>query len=299
MAIRRLLFLLPVGIIHAIFIWHGDILFQYAILGFFLLFFLHLSGRTLLISGLFLYGIPTVGLIFLLALTPTSGIEIYDQQSAELSIAIYQQGSFFQITDQRMADWLLTNHISDFPFLFIFIFPLFLMGAGIAKLKWLEIPELQQKRTYILLMTSFVGFVIKVSPYLFTNTPFTQYLQDSLGGLCLAIAYGLFIVKVSNQKWLKPLAKVGRMSISNYLFQSLLATLLFYQYGLGLYGEISLFSGTTLVIAIFILQIFISQYWLKWHHFGPVEWVWRCVTHFKYVHNKKSNGKNLREGKTS
>jgi uncharacterized protein len=290
MAFRRLIFLLGVGLIHAFFIWHGDILYQYAILGFFLLFFLHLSGRTLLFSGLSLYGIPTIGFNLLLTFVPTNGLDIYDQQKAELSLSIYQNGTFSEITTQRITDWQLTNSFENFPFMVISIFSLFLIGAGVAKLKWLENPDLNQKTTYVLVITSVVGILVKLSPYLFTNDSQTQYLQDSIGGISLAFAYALIIFKIAKHKWMQPLAYIGRMSISNYLLQSVLSTFLFYQYGLGMYGKISLFTGTILATVIFIFQIMLSQYWLKRYRYGPVEWIWRCMTYLKVINNKvKSN----------
>jgi uncharacterized protein len=292
LAFRRLIFLLGVGLIHAFFIWHGDILFQYAILGIILLFFLHLSGRTLLSSGLFLYGIPTIGLNLLLWVAPPNGLEIYDQQKADLSVAIYQKGTFSEITNQRISDWLLTNSFENIPFMVISIFSLFLIGAGIAKLKWLERPELHQKATYVIVITSVVGLFVKLSPYLFQNDSQTQYLQDSIGGLTLAVAYALIIINFSKNKWMQPFAFVGRMSISNYLLQSILSTTFFYQYGLGLYGEISLLTGTILATIIFIIQIIFSQYWLHRFRYGPVEWLWRCVTYLKVINNHVKRNKS-------
>lgn len=289
LAVRRLLFLLFIGLIHAFFIWHGDILFEYAILGFFLLFFLHMPGRTLLYSGLFLYGIPTFLLNVLLAMSPTDGLNIFNNHATQQSLEIYQQGTFAQITNQRITDWLVTNNLNNFPFLVISIFSLFLIGAGVAKLKWLERPNLHRKKLSFILTITFVGgLLLKLTPYLFSREPLTEYLQESVGGVCLAIAYGLVIVKGSDK--LCPLAAVGRMSLSNYLFQSVVSTLIFYGYGLGLYGKISLFSGTILTSVIFVFQIAASHYWLRRFRYGPVESVWRKVTYLKrnQHQNKKS-----------
>ena len=49
---------------------------------------------------------------------------------------------------------------------------------------------------------------------------------------------------------------VGRMSFSNYLFQSILSTLIFYQYGLGFYGEVSVFTGTIRALRLHLSNIF-------------------------------------------
>ena len=79
------------------------------------------------------------------------------------------------------------------------------------------------------------------------------------------------------------------MSFSNYLLQSILATLIFYHYGLGLYGKVSVVTGTLLVLVIYICQIFLSRLWLKLYYYGPAEWVWRNFTYLK----GKNGGGNL------
>jgi len=69
--------------------------------------------------------------------------------------------------------------------------------------------------------------------------------------------------------------------LSNYLFQSIICTTVFYSYGLGLYSKVGIALGLVLSIIIFTAQIFISKYWLKHFQFGPVEWVWKSLTYGK------------------
>ncbi|MGJ7919538.1 DUF418 domain-containing protein [Neobacillus sp. LXY-4] len=296
LVVRRLIVLLIFGLIHAFFVWHGDILIQYAMLGFILLFFLALSGRNLMAIGLSLYVIPVVFLSLILFIMatgiPSEELAVFDNEAAKQSIHVYSQGTFMDITEQRVNDWQSTNDLGNVPFLFISIFPLFLIGAGIAKLKWLEQPDKHRHRLTLLVIIMFVlGLFLKSMPYLLKGALFAQYVQDSIGGVCLAIFFGAFIVKIIERprlkKWLSPLAAVGRMSISNYLFQSLLSSFIFYQYGLGLYGNVSLFTGTILVFVIFSFQILVSRLWLSRFSYGPVEWLWRVLTYMKPVKLRK------------
>lgn len=292
-ASRRVSFLLCTGIVHAFFVWHGDILYQYGIMAIFFLLFLSLSGRTLLYSGVSIYLLSslllTVWIIVIKFMFQSGEIDFFNQQAAEQSYQVYRHGTFLQITEQRIEDWLITNNLMQFPFLFLSIFPLFLIGAGVAKLRWLENPERHRKKLSRILVTSFcLGLGLKLAPYLFYREALTLYLQDSVGGVCMAIAYGLFIVKLPFQKWLIPLASVGRMSISNYLFQSVASTLIFYHYGLGMYGRVSLFNGTILAIVIFGIQVFFSYYWLKRYPFGPIEWIWRSFVYLKSIKGDKA-----------
>jgi uncharacterized protein len=287
-AVRRLGMLLLIGIIHAFLIWEGDILILYAIFGFLSLLFLHLTGKKLLLSGILLYIIPHL-LLFLLFLAmlifmPQEGFDISDPSSAEASIHAYQSGTFYEITNQRIHDWSRSNNIDSIPILLVTIFPLFLIGAGVAKLGWISNAEDHMgKLNKIILFTLPLGLLLKSIPYFVGRNFANDYLQDFFGGVLLAIAYACLIAVIMEEfqggKLLLFLAPVGKLSMSNYLFQSLVTTLIFYNYGLGFYGEISLTAGVVLALGIFSIQVFISHFWVKRFYYGPVEWFWRSATY--------------------
>lgn len=77
-------------------------------------------------------------------------------------------------------------------------------------------------------------------------------------------------------EWLAP---VGRMALTNYLLQSAVGTLVFYGYGLGLWGRIDRLGQLLLVLAVFALQVAASRWWLSRFRFGPMEWLWRAITY--------------------
>ena len=92
------------------------------------------------------------------------------------------------------------------------------------------------------------------------------------------------ILLMQNQRWkpkLLPLANVGRMALTNYLMQSIICTTIFYSYGLGLYGKIGPAAGIILTLAIFAVQVVISNLWFARFKFGPMEWLWRTLTYGK------------------
>ena len=74
---------------------------------------------------------------------------------------------------------------------------------------------------------------------------------------------------------------IGKMSLTNYLLQSLCCTLLFYHYGFGWYGKMGVFAGALLALFLYSAQLVISRKWLMHFHYGPAEWVWRWVTYGK------------------
>jgi uncharacterized protein len=73
-------------------------------------------------------------------------------------------------------------------------------------------------------------------------------------------------------------AAVGRMALTNYLVQSLLCTALFYGWGFGLFGRLSLLALTGVVAAIAFAQLAVSPWWLARFTMGPFEWAWRTLT---------------------
>jgi uncharacterized protein len=97
------------------------------------------------------------------------------------------------------------------------------------------------------------------------------------------------------QKLLSPLKYVGKMSLTNYLFQSILCTFIFYSYGLGLYGSFQPFHGLLLVIVIYAVQIILSKVWLSHFHYGPMEWLWRMGTYGRRSPLRKSPNEKMRE----
>lgn len=287
-AIRRLGVLLLIGIIHAFLIWEGDILILYAVFGFLSLLFLHISGKKLLLSGVLLYIIPHLLLFLLfsamLIFMPQESFDISDPSSAEASIQAYQSGTFSEITHQRIHDWSRSNNMGSLPVFLVTIFPLFLIGAGVAKLGWISNAEEHMgKLKKILLFTLPLGLLLKSMPYLMGRNFANDYLQDFFGGVLMAIAYACLIAVVMEKfqggKLLLFLAPVGKLSMSNYLFQSVVTTLIFYNYGLGFYGKISLTAGVLLALGIFFIQVLMSHFWVKRFYYGPVEWLWRSVTY--------------------
>lgn len=110
-------------------------------------------------------------------------------------------------------------------------------------------------------------------------------MQDSFGGplLTLAIITGITLFYDKSPKLRKiavPFVRLGRMSLTNYLMHSIICTLLFYSYGLGLYGDVGAFMGSILALLIVLFQLVFAKYWLRYFRMGPIEYVWRIVTYW-------------------
>ncbi|TDI49366.1 MAG: DUF418 domain-containing protein, partial [Acidobacteria bacterium] len=100
-------------------------------------------------------------------------------------------------------------------------------------------------------------------------------------GLGYAVAIALLIEREKWRKWLMPMAAVGRMALTNYLFTALIAAFIGFSWGLGLYGKISVSQSLLLVLIIFPIQVLASRWWMARYVFGPAEWLWRSFTYGK------------------
>ena len=105
--------------------------------------------------------------------------------------------------------------------------------------------------------------------------------STSLAPVTLALSYGAFIIGLVSTQFASKLlawaAPLGRMVFTNYLAQSLIFGWVFYGYGLGLFGQVGTSAALSFGVAVYAAQAILSLWWLKWHTFGPVEWVWRSL----------------------
>jgi uncharacterized protein len=103
----------------------------------------------------------------------------------------------------------------------------------------------------------------------------------------LAMVFGhlgllLLAIRAGALRWLqRGFAAAGQMALTNYIGQTLICTMLFYGFGLGLYGQLDRTQLYLLVLTIAAAEMTISIIWLKSFRFGPLEWVWRSLTYWK------------------
>jgi uncharacterized protein len=81
----------------------------------------------------------------------------------------------------------------------------------------------------------------------------------------------------------KRLQELGKIALSGYLLQSVLATTIFYGFGFGLFGEINRAVQLLFVLLIWVFILFFAQIWTNKFHYGPAEWIWRTLTHFRKI----------------
>jgi uncharacterized protein len=92
----------------------------------------------------------------------------------------------------------------------------------------------------------------------------------------------LLMYKPKWQKRLYPFATVGKLALTCYLAQTALGLIIYYNVGFGMVGKISPALNWGIAILFFGFQSIVGRWWLKRFNYGPVEWLWRSATFFKW-----------------
>ncbi|HEX2583788.1 MAG TPA: DUF418 domain-containing protein [Steroidobacteraceae bacterium] len=288
--LRRILVLMFMGWIHSWFIWWGDILLTYAVIGLLMIPFRHVSDRVLLICGVTIAVLPSLIGTYVRALltTPPDDTVVYAR-----ALHGFSSGNLGDALSANIATakWARAN----WPLVF-FILARFLLGYWAGR-KDLFFATEQNYRTlrrifYGALALSLAATtcsyvqskIIAAYPAISTGT-FKVLIRMMLraGPLAIGIAYAVgFVLLFNRPAWasrLRVLVPFGRMALTNYLTQSLIGIVLFYGVGIGIgprFGMISVCVACALTVA---LQIWWSQVWLSHFTQGPLEWVWRWLTY--------------------
>jgi len=287
--LRRILILLLLGFIHGALIWSGDILFSYGLIGIFLLMFINRKPKTLLIWATILLALLT---LMTYSTEPNTNVTDFSPY-IEKEHKIHETGSYMDHVNFRLTEnpfeYIGIDGFFGLTFItlftLIFLSPLFLIGMYVGKKGWLfEIDKHISAVKKIWLLTGIFSFTIKISA-LFVKHPILLMLQDGLTPVTMTFFYGSTIILLFHYKkatrLLTYMANMGKMSVSNYLAQSIITTTIFYAYGFGLFGKIGYFFGILLTIGIYTIQLFASTYWLRKYRMGPIEYVWRLGTYLE------------------
>ncbi len=130
-----------------------------------------------------------------------------------------------------------------------------------------------------------VGLLVSRYPGTYEPRWATSWIADAVfhqvgvPALCFCYAAGVVLL-AQKPAWkvrLAPLAPVGRMALSNYILQILIFDLL--AYGLEFFGKFGPLLGVPIGLMVFLLEVFLSAWWMRRFRFGPAEWLWRTLTY--------------------
>ena len=306
--VRRLFWLSLFGLVHFFLIWRGDILFFYSCAGLAALLFIGLSRRKQLVLGLVGYvggALLYTGFVgFLPLITDTDfgqkpGLvgmveELETEQASDIADGRAESA---MITEGRYGDWVAHNvsdHGSELPFyLFLFWFetlPLMLVGMAAIRYGLFDggLDTARQRRWGWGLLIGGTLLTIPVALWAL-NGGLTYYgtlaalvgwsmlprLFAILGLLALLALWGR-----DASGWLaERVAAAGRAAFTNYLGTSIVMLLVFHGWALGLFGRLGRTELYLVALATCVLMLAWSKPWLGRFRYGPLEWLWRCLTY--------------------
>jgi uncharacterized protein len=252
--------LLLIGVFHQIYLWSGDILATYAVLGVLLLPFRRLPTRTLARAAALALAVPTLGLGALMAAGAGA--------SARAAEAVLEAGY-----PARQA---------------CFAFAMFLLGlaAGRARGESGDPSRALEPRLPALLAVGIAGSIAYVALVDRSGAAVLSWaavLAEALIAVAapaLALGYAALLLRLfARPRWrraLAPLAAAGRLSLTNYLTQSLIGAFV-----LSHLGVVHPPLGIAISCGVFGLQVLASRWWLARFRFGPAEWLWRALSYGK------------------
>ncbi|QQZ43170.1 DUF418 domain-containing protein [Pseudomonas sp. SK3(2021)] len=286
--LRRQLALLGLGLAHGALLFYGDILSLYALLGLVLLALRDLSARWAAgLAILLLTGSAMLFLLFGIELL-NAGVYSGPAQGEPVLKAMALGGSALDtlvfnashLPETAAALWLLQAPST---------LAMFLLGYVAGRKRLLVAPYRFARHTPRLLAITLPVGLGGALLYGYWTAYFPGgglevmgYGISQLSAPLLSASYGMLLLKAfdssAGQRLCQWLAPLGRMSLSNYLLQSLILNLLFTGYGLGLVDRLPTLWIALLPIAIYLLQRPLSALWLRHHPYGPGEWLLRAVT---------------------
>jgi len=292
--------LLLFGMVHSYLFWWGDILLIYALMGLLPILCRNLSQRMLLGLGFFvalapalvepwidkwLHGLPTQEAM------EKANLAAFSSPHWELALA----------QNLAFSNWAYFAWWGVFPF----VLGRFLLGYWAGRSGLLQRPDLHRgllRRLF--LFTALIGSAATLLGYF--ESRMTGGIADLAGqagtlllemilragplalGIAYATGFALLFLHPSCRRYLRSLAPVGRMALTNYLLQTAVCLSVFYGVGLGVgpkYGFVGLLSAWFL---LFGAQIFLSRWWLSRYRFGPMEWLWRSLAYGRRQPLKRS-----------
>lgn len=308
---RRMAVLMIIGFAHLMLLWSGDILMLYALVGMILPIFHKCNNKTLLLWSLFFLLLP-VGVDFLCQATQLNlAHPLVEQQwilcnkygITEENFAYYLKdadsyGDVFKFlimgSVERMSEFVDGNR-------YFKVLGLFLLGFYIGRNRLYSM--LWEKRK-VLRNIALIGILIGLplstvyswsclnshplglglhSLLYFISVYITSFGYISLFCLLYLWASGGIIWRLFSYP--------GRMALTNYIGQSVFGIIIFYGIGFGIGATTGLVWVEWIAFGVFVCEVILSQLWLRRFRFGPLEWIWRCLTYgkiFRILNDKDS-----------
>ena len=285
--IKRCFVLIALGALHFTFLWHGDIIFIYGIFGLLLTFFFFRTDKTLRIWTRVIFILSAIIVLLVGALVYISEryfLQESFQSPAETKLdEILLNGTFLDAIPARLELWVYG--ISTGVFLQGGLaFAAFLLGLRLARIQFLSSPIDTQKNSKLMKIGFLLGAPIQIiaAIILVQNEQSLKpseaiYLLALFSSFIAAPFLSMFYIGVIRRlveekprilSWLIP---AGKMSLTIYILQSVVTSMIFGPWGFGLFQDLQTWQVLLLAFTIWALLVYFATKWLKRYKQGPLE----------------------------
>ncbi|XLS27749.1 DUF418 domain-containing protein [Flavobacteriaceae bacterium M23B6Z8] len=305
----RIVILFGIGYLHHLF-YRGDILTIYAIVGIFLIPFYKVPVRwSLVLCILIFLGVCRISLFYITGGNPVF-TEVNLDPGSENVAAYYETlstGTLWEVFKTNSIDGLLQKMEFQFGVFSrgYLTFGFFLLGLISGKIGLFIRYDAYLKRIKYALLAAALLFLLAGGGTAFFMSAFQngfdfQSLRFMFGlnffdlvNIAMTVIFICLFILMWRKKWgfrlLSSFTDYGKMALTNYLFQTLVGTFILYGWGLGYIGKIRIALISLIALVFIAVQMYLSKLWLKRFNYGPFEWIWRCLTHFKIFPIVKKN----------
>jgi len=291
--IKRCLVLIGFGALHFTFLWHGDIIFLYGLFGLLLTFFFFRADRTLKIWSRIVFFVSTFFIVLIGALALMAEY-LLEEDLGSITVSsldeILRSGSFLESIPARLEVWVLGIATG------IFLqgglaFAAFLLGVRLARANFLSSPMDKAANERLIKKGLILGLPIQIiaAAILLQNEQSAEpsesvYLISLFVSFVTAPLLSMFYVglirKLVEERpnlvlWMKP---AGKMSLTIYISQSVITSLIFSPWGFGLFQDLQTWQVFVLAFAIWLLLSYLAAQWLKKFNQGPLESLMSSMT---------------------
>lgn len=319
---RRLTWLLVFGLIHAyLLLWVGEILYNYALMGFLVFSFRKMAPKKLILISALLISIGTLWEYSrysddLKLIEQVSIIQQYKTEGKELTKELKEVSDKWEKIEYEKSpagvEEYVTNMHKGYFDIVAFLAPInthynendpyrydvwdvlsmMLLGIALFKLNILTAEKTFKFYGLMALLGYGVGLTInyyEINLIIKSNFSYMGFSKSHLtyyiGKTTVAIGHVasiMILCKLPMLHWLKQsLAAVGKMALTNYVMHSIICMIIFTGVGFGLFGKLQRHELLYVVFSIWIFQLILSPIWLKYFYFGPLEWGWRYLSYLK------------------
>ncbi len=291
--IRRAVVLLIFGALHFSLLWHGDILFLYGSLGLILTLFFNRSNRFIKIWAITIYATFSFFMILLALLAQLYPDPKKINAIADAFTQVMRSGDYLDSIPARIDIWTQTIAL-EFLIQGAPVFVAFLLGLLAARKSALSSGSTVLKLDVMIKYGLVLGLPIQVlAGIIFTVNENSSNRSESLYFWMLVISLifapllsmgyiGLILKQLEKSgHWLMQLSFPGRMSLTNYISQSLILSLIYGPWGLGLFQRIEFWKSFIIAILVWLLLLMASKLLLSRFSQGPAEWLLGRLTQKK------------------